>query len=147
MAPVSRNEPWLSSAVELINDIVGDLHLKGIKNENIYFTGFSQGACLTLEYVARNARRYGGIAAFTGGLIGENIDPARYSGDFKETPFFIGTSDPDPHVPLRRVDESVNILSSLNGRVTKKVYPNMGHTINMDEINMANRLVFATQPI
>jgi len=136
------NEPWLGSALSLIKELVTDLNHKDIPSENIYFAGFSQGACLTLEFVTRNATRYGGIAAFTGGLIGDRIYNENYKGDFKNTPFFIGTSDPDPHIPVERVKASGKILTSMNANVTEKVYNNMGHTINEDEIKNANNLIF-----
>jgi phospholipase/carboxylesterase len=142
MAPVSQNEPWLGSALMLIKETVIDVIAKGISEENIYFTGFSQGACLTLEFVARNATEYGGVVAFTGGLIGERVDPKNYTGDFKNTPIFIGSSDPDPHVPVERVHETINILKKMNADVTGKIYANMGHTIIQNEIDLANELVF-----
>lgn len=142
MVPPMQNEPWLSSALALIKDIVNDVNNKGIASENIYFMGFSQGACLTLEFVARNANKYGGVAAFTGGLIGDRIYSENYKGDFCSTPFFIGTSDPDPHVPVERVYATAKILKGMNAVVTEKIYNNMGHTINEDEINNANSLVF-----
>lgn len=143
MAPLSANEPWLSSALTLLKDVIDDLKAKGISEEFIYFMGFSQGACLTLEFVARNATRYGGVVAFTGGLIGDKIYTENYSGDLAGTPVFIGTSDPDPHVPVTRVNESAAILEKMNARVEKRIYRNMGHTINQDEIDAANKLVFA----
>ena len=144
MAPESRNEPWLSSALALLKETVNEALLQGITEENIYFAGFSQGACLTLEFVARNAKKYGGVVAFTGGLIGERIHPENYKGDFNNTPIFIGSSDPDPHVPVERVYATTKILKSLNASVTEKIYGNMGHTITMDEIELANKLVFAS---
>lgn len=143
LMPPAQNEPWLSSAILLIKNQVDELNDAGITSENIYFTGFSQGACLTLEFVARNATRYGGIAAFTGGLIGDKIYPENYKGDFNSTPVFIGTSDPDPHVPVQRVYATSNILKKMNADVTEKIYPNLGHTINDDEINIANALIFS----
>jgi phospholipase/carboxylesterase len=144
MAPASRNEPWLSSALNLLQETVNEALLQGITEENIYFAGFSQGTCLTLEFVARDAKTYGGIAAFTGGLIGERIHAEKYKGNFNSTPIFIGTSDPDPHVPVERVYATTKILKSMNASVTEKVYENMGHTIIMDEIELANKLVFTS---
>ena len=141
MAPPAQNEPWLSSALQNLQVLVGELNSKGIPSENIYFTGFSQGACLTLEFVTRNAQKYGGVIAFTGGLIGDKIYRENYKGDFQGTPVFIGTSDPDPHVPVARVYATSNILKEMNATVTEKVYPNMGHTITKDEIDNANKLV------
>lgn len=142
LAPVDQNEPWLSSAIKLLGELVQDLNHKGIPSERIYFAGFSQGACLTLEFVTRNARRWGGVAAFTGGLIGEKLNAATYKGDFGQTPVFIGSSDPDPHVPLTRVQQSVEILRNLGADVVEKIYPNMGHTISWDELINANKHVF-----
>lgn len=147
LAPPAQNEPWLSSALDILKTLVHDLYSKGIPSENIYFAGFSQGACLTLEFVTRNAARYGGVVAFTGGLIGDKIYRENYTGDFKDTPIFIGTSDPDPHVPVERVYATSNILKSMNASVMEKVYNNMGHTITQDEIEKANTFVFHTQPI
>lgn len=142
LAPPYTNEPWLSSAISLIEDITDDIIDADISYNNIFFAGFSQGACLTLEFVSRNARRYGGVAAFTGGLIGDKIYEQNYSGDFESTPVFIGTSDPDPHVPVQRVLDSVKVLKGMNAQVTEKIYRNMGHTINEDEIETVNSLIF-----
>jgi phospholipase/carboxylesterase len=142
LAPAAENEPWLSSALGLLKEVVADLNKEGFDNAHIYFAGFSQGACLTLEFVTRNATRYGGVAAFTGGLIGDKIVPENYTGDFAGTPVFIGTSNPDPHVPVERVYATANILRDKNAVVMEKVYANMGHTINQDEIEQANTLVF-----
>lgn len=137
-----QNEPWLSSALALVSDLVNDLNSQGIESANIYFVGFSQGASLTLEFVARNARRWGGVAAFTGGLIGDKIDQGNYKGDFSSTRIFIGTSDPDFHVPVERVQASADVLRSMGAEVSVKIYPNMGHTISEDEIAAANSLIF-----
>jgi len=142
LEPPSRNEPWLSSALALLGEVVRDVVAGGINEKDIYFLGFSQGACLTLEFTARNARRYGGVIAFTGGLIGDRLYPENYKGDFQNTSIFIGSSDPDPHVPVERVNQSAVVLEQLNARVTKKIYDGMGHTINQDEINTVNELFF-----
>lgn len=142
LAAPAINEPWLSSAIQVVDDVVNDVLAQGISKENIFFLGFSQGACLTLEYVTRNASKYGGVVAFTGGLIGDKIYAENYSGDFAGTPVFIGTSNPDPHVPVSRVNETTIILQAMGADVTEKVYPNMGHTISHDEIEKANTLVF-----
>ncbi|MEO5976894.1 MAG: dienelactone hydrolase family protein [Chryseolinea sp.] len=142
LALPQQNEPWLSSALSLMDDLVSDINKAGITSDHIYFAGFSQGACLTLEYITRNAQKWGGAVAFTGGLIGDKIYPGNYKGDFQGTPVLIGTSDPDPHVPVIRVLASANILKSMNASVTEKVYPGMGHTINSNEIELANQLIF-----
>ena len=143
LAPPEQNEPWLSSALELLAALVDELLQQGIAPEHIYLCGFSQGACLALEFAARHARRYGGVVAFTGGLIGDRIYPQHYTGDFAQTPVFIGSSDPDAHVPEERVQATADILRGMHARVTVRIYPGMGHTINQDEIEQANKLVFA----
>ena len=142
MANPNHNEPWLSSALDVIGQVVKDVEAAGITKENIYFLGFSQGACLTLEFVTRNAVKWGGVVAFTGGLIGDILYTKNYKGDFAGTPVFIGTSNPDPHVPVERVQASTRVLQGLHADVTEKVYPNMGHTVSKDEIDQANKLVF-----
>lgn len=147
LAPPVENEPWLSSALALLKEVVQDLNNKGVPAEHIYFLGFSQGACLTLEFVARNATKYGGAVAFTGGLIGDKIYPENYKGDFQQTPVFIGTSNPDLHVPVERVYATTNILKGMGAAVTEKVYNGMGHTITQDEIENANHVVFNAQSI
>ena len=138
LMPPQQNEPWLSSAIALIKEIENDLLSDGFKSEQLYFLGFSQGACLTLEFVTRHAKKYGGAIAFTGGLIGDKIYTENYSGDFQNTPIFIGTSDPDPHVPVARVNATAEILKKMNASVTAKIYPGMGHTINENEIKNAS---------
>lgn len=142
LAPPAQNEPWLTSALQLLEEVLADLYAIGLPSENIYFMGFSQGACLALEFAARHAAQYGGIAAFTGGLIGDKIYRENYKGDFRNTPVFIGSSDADPHVPVERVYASTNILKDMQAAVTEKIYTNMGHTINRDEIDIVNRLIF-----
>lgn len=142
MAPIQQNEPWLTSALHTLKQLVTDINNQGITNENIWFAGFSQGACLTLEYVTRNATRYGGVAAFTGGLIGDKIYPRHYGGDFGGTPIFIGTSDPDPHVPVARVRETTALLQKMNAQVTERIYPGIGHTIIPMELKEAAGTVF-----
>lgn len=146
LAPPEQNEPWLTSALDVIGDIVNDLNAAGLGHDRIFFVGFSQGACLTLEYVARNARRWGGVVAFTGGLIGDRIYRNRYKGNFSSTPVYIGTSDPDPHVPVTRVDETAQVLREMGAEVTVDVFPGMGHTINDKEIEKANAIIFGTDP-
>jgi len=143
LAPLQQNEPYLSSALELLSKTVALIEENGIAKENIYFMGFSQGACLALEFTTRNAAKYGGVVAFTGGLIGDKVYPENYSGNFEGTPVFIGTSDPDFHVPVQRVHDSTARLKYMGAYVTEKVYPDMGHTISQDEIDLANQLVFS----
>lgn len=142
MAPAEQNEPWLSSALEMVAETVKAAVDAGIKAENIYFFGFSQGACLTLEFLARNAQKFGGAAAIIGGVIGDKINRENYKGDFAGTPVFLGTSNPDFHVPVERVYATANILREMNAEVTEKVYANFGHSINEEEIELSNAIIF-----
>lgn len=142
IAPVEQNEPWLSSAIETIGKTVKMALEAGIKRDNIYFFGFSQGACLTVEFLARNAQKFGGAVAIIGGVIGDKINRENYKGDFAQTPIFLGTSNPDFHVPIERVYATANILREMNADVTEKVYANFGHSINQEEMELANTLIF-----
>ena len=141
IAPVSNNQPALDSALEVIGSLVEDIKQQGIAQENIYFLGFSQGACLTLEYVTRNAGKYGGVIAFTGGLIGEKLIDENYKGDFAQTPILITTGDPDPHVPVSRVNETVNLIKKLNANVTLKIYKGRQHTVTAGELALADGIL------
>lgn len=142
LAPPGENQPWLDSALDLLAGAVDEAISAGIGRERIFLAGFSQGACLTLEFAARNAAQYGGVAAFTGGLIGDRIYSENYKGDFGGTPFFIGTGDHDPHVPLERVNASARLLREMGAQVTEKVYPGRAHTIVADELEQAGKIVF-----
>jgi phospholipase/carboxylesterase len=142
LVPVEQNQPWLGSALVLIKNLVQDINEHGIAAENIYILGFSQGACLALEFTARNATRYGGVIALTGGLIGKNIDRTNYYGDYDGTPVFIGTGNRDPHVPLERVNESAAILKEMNARVTLQVFEGKPHNVSQEEIEKVNKLFF-----
>ena len=142
LAEPEQNEPWLSSALDLLKEIVDEVTKHGISTENIYLLGFSQGACLAVEFAARHAQKMGGIVALTGGLIGDKIYQENYTGDFNETPIFLSTGNPDPHVPVERVKESANILEKMNAQVHLKVYEGRPHTVSQDEIDVANQLIF-----
>lgn len=135
LAPLELNEPGLSSALARIGETVTALGEAGIEPEGIMLLGFSQGACLVTEFAARNARRWGGVASLTGGLIGDQNAPRDYAGTFDGTPIFLGCSDRDPHVPLWRVDESEDVLRRMGARVEKRIYPGMTHTVNRDELD------------
>lgn len=142
IAPAAQNEPWLSSAIETVGKTVKTALNAGIKTEDIYFFGFSQGACLTVEFLARNAQRFGGAVAVIGGVIGDKINRDHYSGDFAQTPVLLATSNPDFHVPVERVYATANIFREMNAEVTEKVYENFGHSINQEEMELANILIF-----
>jgi phospholipase/carboxylesterase len=141
LMPEAQNEPWLSSAVATVKRLIDEI-AEEIPAGSIYIMGFSQGACLALEVTSRYAARYAGVAAFTGGLIGEQVNPEKYGGDFAGTPVFIGTSDVDPHVPVHRSEESRDIMQGLGAEVTLKIYPRMPHTIVPDEIETVRQAMF-----
>ena len=141
LAPIQQNEPWLTSALNSLGKIVDDVSHAGIPREKIVVAGFSQGACLATEFVARNAARYAGLIAFSGGLIGPPGTEFRYDGKLGGTPGFFGAVDPDPHVPWQRVQESASVLSALGAEVVLKRYPGMPHSVNREEIEEARRLL------
>jgi predicted esterase len=141
LAPLQANQPYLDSALRRVDSIVTDLLSRGIAGERIAMLGFSQGACLTCEYVARHPRRYGAVIAFTGGLIGPPATPRDYRGSLQGTPVFLGTSDPDPHVPFERVEETADVLTRMGASVDLRRYPGMPHTINQEELDAARALV------
>lgn len=141
MSPLASNEPWLTSALQAVSDGVGMSLAVGIAREHIMLLGFSQGACLSLEFAARNAVRYGAVAALSGGLIGPDETPRDYGGSLAGTPIFLGCSDIDGHIPANRVRESASILQSLGAVVDTRIYPGMGHVIIDDEVNAVRALV------
>lgn len=143
LAPIASNEPALSSALLTIERILAQLGEAGIPGERTVILGFSQGACLSLEFVARNARRYGGVVGLSGGLIGPDGTARDYSGSLAGTPIFLGCSDKDPHIPKQRVELTAAIMQKLGGNVTTKLYPNLAHTVNLDEIRFVRTMMVA----
>jgi len=145
LSPLAQNEPGLSSALVRLRDVVAQVEDAGIPRSQIMLLGFSQGACLSLELAARQAGRYGGVAALSGGLIGPAGAARNYAGNFGGTPIFLGCSDIDFHIPKERVQHTTELLGKMGAVVTEHLYPNMGHTINQDEItfvqNMMDKLV------
>jgi len=141
LMPLAQNEPYLSSALQRIGEVVAQIEAAGIQTERIILGGFSQGACLASEFVARNARRYGGLLVFSGGLIGPPGTPRDYVGSLADTPIFLGCSDVDFHIPKERVMESAEVFRRLGAQVTAKLYPNLGHTIIEDELKYARQMV------
>lgn len=141
MEPMEQNEPWLSAALSVVRDLVETVEDEGVPAGRVVLLGFSQGACLASEFLARNARRYGGLAAFSGGLIGPPGTPRDYDGSLEGTPVFLGCSDSDPHIPEERVHETAEVLQELDAEVTERLYPGMGHTVNQDELEEARRIV------
>lgn len=141
LAPMTQNEPYLSSALAKVGAVVAQVKAAGIPATHIFLGGFSQGACLASEYVARHAQRYAGLLAFSGGLIGPPGTPREYTGALAGMPAFLGCSDIDPHIPLERVRETAAVLTRLGAQVETRIYPRMGHTINQDEIEAAAALL------
>lgn len=146
LAPMERNEPGLSNGLALLGHLVERLGGAGIPPERIVLLGFSQGACLSLEFAARNAKRYGGVVGLSGGLIGPPGTPREYPGSFSDTPVFLGCSDRDPHIPLERVKETTEVLTRMGAEVTERIYPAMGHTVNEDELRHV-RALLASAPL
>jgi predicted esterase len=143
LAPIEANEPWLSSALAALGRVLEQALAAGIPRSRCLLLGFSQGACLALEYAARNANRYGGLAGLSGGLIGPPGTPRDYGGSLEGTPVFLGCSDVDPHIPLSRVEETAEVMSAMNAAVTKRIYPGMEHTVNRDELDSVSRIMLA----
>jgi len=141
LVPISSNEPGLSSGLAVISDVLAHINAAGIAPEKVILLGFSQGACLTSEFVARNACRYGGVAVLSGGVIGPDDTPRDYRGSLDRTPVFLGCSDVDFHVPKARVLETAEVFQRLGGSVTTRLYPNMEHTVNQDEINFVHSMM------
>lgn len=141
LKPIETNQPGLDSGLSAIDGAIGEATDAGIPRERVMLLGFSQGACLASEYVARNATRYGGLAALSGGLIGPEGTPREYDGSLEGTSVFVGCSDRDPHIPLERVRETTSVLEDLGGDVTERIYEGMGHGINEDELEFVSGMV------
>jgi predicted esterase len=141
LAPMAQNEPGLSSALGVIAAILASLEAQGIPANRVVLMGFSQGACLASEFAARHARRYAGIAALSGGLIGPPGTARDYAGTFDGTPVFMGCSDVDPHIPLERVRESADVFRRMGAAVDERIYRGMGHTVSRDEIDAVNEIL------
>lgn len=140
-APIEENEPELSSALEVVGELIDRMSVAGIGPERTVVLGFSQGACLATEFAARTPRRYGGIVGFSGGLIGPDKNNFNYEGSLDGTPIFLGCSDRDPYIPLDRVHATADVLDEMEADVTTRIYEGMGHTVNEDELENARRLL------
>ncbi len=140
-AQLEQNEPWLSSALARVDELVQTVRAAGIAPDAIYLLGFSQGACLALEYAARHAGRYGGVFGLSGGLIGPDGTPRDYPGNLEGTPVFLGCSDVDFHIAKVRVEEAAEVFGALGADVTLRLYADMGHTVNDDEIGFVRAVL------
>jgi predicted esterase len=143
LAPMEQNEPKLSSALRRLEGVVDDVMRRGFSSNRIALVGFSQGACLALEFTARHAQRYAAIAGLSGGLIGPPGTPRDYAGTMAQTPVFLGCSDVDAHVPAERVHESAAVFTRLGASVDERIYPGMGHTVNGHELDAVRGLLGA----
>lgn len=143
LAPIPGNEPGISSGMAVLRGLLERVGAVGIPPERTVLLGFSQGACLALEAAARHARRYGGVAALSGGLIGPDGMPRDYAGSLDGTPVFLGCSDVDAHIPAARVRESAEVMRRLGGKVTLRLYSGMGHTVNADEVRRVREMAAA----
>lgn len=141
LAPVDSNEPGRSSGLHAIDAAVTLAREAGIPSERIMLAGFSQGACLASEYLVTGPQRFGGLAALSGGLLGETVDPADYEGDLSNTPVFLGCSDVDPHIPADRVRVTAAVFESMDADVDMRLYDGMAHTINQEELQVVSNLV------
>ena len=143
LAPIPSNEPGISSGMAAIEAVLARIRAADTPPARIVLLGFSQGACLSLEFAARNARRYGGLVCLSGGLIGPDGTPRDYEGSLDGTPVFLGCSDVDPYIPAARVRHSTEVMRRLGGEVTMRLYPGMGHTVNEDEIEFVRGMMAA----
>lgn len=140
MAEETMNQPYLDSALELLNSTIEKIEEQGIPADKIAIVGFSQGACLSLEFVARSPKSFKAVCGLSGGLIGEALKLDRYQSDLK-TPVFLGCSDVDFHIPVERVHETADVFESRGATVDKRIYPNMGHHVNDDEVQAVMQLL------
>ena len=143
MAAIEQNEPSLSAALEILAGAIERVEQAGVPRSRTVLLGFSQGACLAAEFGVRHAARYGGLIAFTGGLIGPPGTQWNHPGNFNATPIFLGSGDPDAHVPAERVAESAEVFTRMGASVTHRIYPGMGHVVNDDEVAMAQAILDA----
>jgi predicted esterase len=141
LAPIHQNEPGITSGLRVLSRLIESLHERNVEPERVALLGFSQGACLALEFAARHARRYAGVFGLSGGLIGPPGTPRNYPGEFSGTPVFLGCSDVDSHIPLERVHESADVFRRMDATVDERIYPGMGHTVSRDEIEAIHNLL------
>jgi phospholipase/carboxylesterase len=141
LAPIAQNEPGITSGLGVIAGLIEQVGREGVTPDRIVLIGFSQGACLSLEFAARHARRFAGVAGLSGGLIGPPGTPRNYTGSFDATPVFLGCSDIDPHIPLERVNETADVFRRMGADVDARIYPRMGHTVNRDELDAVSAIL------
>jgi len=143
MSPIEQNEPALGSALRRVGTLIASLGERGVAPERIALMGFSQGACLSLEFAARNPRRYAAVIGLSGGLIGPRGQLRAYDGSLERTPLFLGCSDVDAHIPVDRVRETAEVFRRLDADVDERIYPGLGHTVVDDEVRAVRVLLRA----
>jgi predicted esterase len=141
LAPIERNEPGITSGLNVLSSLVDEAGTRGVEPNRVVLMGFSQGACLALEFAVRHARRYAAVVGLSGGLIGPPGVARDYAGSLEGTPVFLGCSDVDPHIPLERVHETADVCRRMGAQVDERIYPRMGHTVNRDELDAIDRLL------
>lgn len=141
LSPLEQNEPGISSGLRVLASLVEEAGTRGVPSSRVVLMGFSQGACLSLEFAARHAQRYAAVIGLSGGLIGPPGTPRHYQGSLDKTPVFLGCSDIDPHIPLERVHETAEVFRRMGAEVDERIYPRMGHTVNRDELEAINALL------
>jgi predicted esterase len=141
LAPLEENESYLSEALNVLGRLVALVEQQGVGADRVVLLGFSQGACLALEFAARNARRYGGLVGWSGGLIGPPGMERAYAGSLDGTPAFLGCDAADPHIPLERVEETARVVEELGAEVEVRIYRGLGHSVNAEELELARRIL------
>ena len=141
LSPIRQNEPGITSGLRVIEGLIDQAARRGLPSNRVALMGFSQGACLSLEFAARHAQRFAAVIGLSGGLIGPPGTPRAYPGSMEGTPVFLGCSDIDPHVPLERVHETADVFRRLGASVDERIYPRMGHTVNRDELDAIDALL------
>jgi predicted esterase len=143
LAPIAQNEPGITSGLRVISGLIDQVSKARVAAQRVVLMGFSQGACLSLEFAAQHAQRFAAVIGLSGGLIGPPGTPREYAGSMEETPVFLGCSDIDPHIPLERVHETADVFRRLGASVDERIYPRMGHTVNRDELDAIDELLRA----
>jgi predicted esterase len=141
LSPIEQNEPGITSGLGVIGGLIESIGQQGVEPDRIVLMGFSQGACLSLEFAARHARPYRAIVGLSGGVIGPPGTPRNYAGRFDGTPVFLGCSDVDPHIPLERVHETADVFRRMGASVDERIYPGMGHTVANNELEAVDILL------
>lgn len=144
--PIERNEPHVSSAIRAVDGVLDDVAEWGIDPEHVVFFGFSQGASLACEYVARHPRAYGGVAAFSGGLLGPSVADRAFEGSLDGTPVRLGWGSEDDRLDPERLRATAAALRDLNGDVTERECDGVGHAVTDEGLEAAAALVEALLP-